>query len=175
MTGSAPLDTEEAARSLNESDLLVTHLVLRPFVDAYRVVAEELVNLGPGRDIDEQELLTRCLRLGRQWSLQHRITEESVSGEMFSTALKMARHRGLLDAEGPTDEVADRRAALVTELVELQRSIGELARMRRDFAPGVDGRPLRPGVSPGNTRLVIWYDHNCSCAVTWLSMKRGDR
>ena len=47
---SAPLDTGEAERSLNESDLLVAHLVLRPFVDAYRVVAEELVNLGPGRE-----------------------------------------------------------------------------------------------------------------------------
>jgi glycerol-3-phosphate O-acyltransferase len=132
---SAPLDTKEVARSLNESDLLVAHLVLRPFVDAYRVVAEELVNLGPGRDVDEQQLLKRCLRLGRQWSLQHRITEESVSGEMFSTALNMARHRGLLDTEGPAGEVADRRAALVTELDELQRSIGELARRRRDFAP----------------------------------------
>jgi glycerol-3-phosphate O-acyltransferase len=132
---SAPLDTKEVARSLNESDLLVAHLVLRPFVDAYRVVAEELVNLGPGRDVDEQQLLKRCLRLGRQWSLQHRITEESVSGEMFSTALKMARHRGLVDLEGAADDVADRRAALVTELDELQRSTGELARRRRDFAP----------------------------------------
>ena len=131
---SAPLDTEEAKRGLNESDLLVAHLVLRPFVDAYRVVAEELVNLGPGRDLDEQDLLTRCLRLGRQWSLQHRITEESVSGEMFSTAVKMARHRGLLDAEQPADDVAHRRAALVAELDELQGSIGELARMRRDSA-----------------------------------------
>ena len=129
---SAPLDTKEAERSLNESDLLVAHLVLRPFVDAYRVVAEELVNLGPGRDVDEQDLLTRCLRLGRQWSLQHRITEESVSGEMFSTAVKMARHRGLLDAEQPADEVAHRRVALVAELDELQGTIDELARMRRD-------------------------------------------
>jgi glycerol-3-phosphate O-acyltransferase len=129
---SAPLDTEEAARSLNESDLLVAHLVLRPFIDAYRVVAEELQNLGPGRDVDEQQLLKRCLRLGRQWSLQHRITEESVSGEMFSTALKMARHRGLVDPEGDADDIADRRSALVAELDDLQRSIGELARMRRD-------------------------------------------
>jgi glycerol-3-phosphate O-acyltransferase len=129
---SAPLDTKEAERSLNENDLLVAHLVLRPFVDAYRVVAEELVNLGPGRDLDEQDLLTRCLRLGQQWSLQHRITEESVSGEMFSTAVKMARHRGLLDAEQPADDVAHRRVALVAELDELQGSIDELARMRRD-------------------------------------------
>ncbi|MDT5243557.1 MAG: glycerol-3-phosphate O-acyltransferase [Mycobacterium sp.] len=131
----APLDAEEVARSLNESDLLVGHLVLRPFVDAYRVVAEELVNLGPGRGVDEQELLKRCLRLGRQWSLQHRITEESVSGEMFSTALKMARHRGLVDPEGDPDDIAARRSALVAELDDLQRSIDELARMRRDSVP----------------------------------------
>jgi glycerol-3-phosphate O-acyltransferase len=131
---SAPLDTDEAARSLNESDLLVAHLVLRPFVDAYRVVVEELVNVSPGRGVDDQELLTRCLRLGRQWSLQHRITEESVSGEMFSTALKMARHRGLLDPDASGDELVDRRAALVTELDDLQWAIDELARMRRESA-----------------------------------------
>jgi glycerol-3-phosphate O-acyltransferase len=132
---SAPLDTEEVARSLNESDLLVAHLVLRPFVDAYRVVAEELTNVGTDRGVDEQLLLKRCLRLGRQWSLQHRITEESVSGEMFSTAVKLARHRGLIDLEGDADDIADRRSALVAELDDLQGSIGELARIRRDFVP----------------------------------------
>jgi glycerol-3-phosphate O-acyltransferase len=126
----APLDIGEAARSLHESELLVAHLVLRPFIDAYRVVAEELLNLGAGSDVDEQTLLERSLRLGRQWSLQHRITEESVSGDMFATALKMARHRGLLDSEA-----ADGRAALVAELDDLQRSISELARMRRDVVP----------------------------------------
>jgi glycerol-3-phosphate O-acyltransferase len=131
----ASLDTEEAARSLNESDLLVAHLVLRPFVDAYRVVAEELVNLGTGGGVDEQELLKRCLRLGRQWALQHRITEESVSGEMFSTALKMAHHRGLLDPEGGADDIADRRSAVVAELDDLQGSIAELARKGRDSVP----------------------------------------
>jgi glycerol-3-phosphate O-acyltransferase len=71
--------------------------------------------------------------LGSQWSLQHRITEESVSGEMFSTAVKLARHRGLLDPEGDADDIADRRSALVAELDDLQGSIGELARIRRDF------------------------------------------
>jgi glycerol-3-phosphate O-acyltransferase len=49
---------------------------------------------------------------------------------MFATALKMARHRGLLDSEA-----VEGRAALVAELDDLQRSIGELARMRRDVAP----------------------------------------
>jgi glycerol-3-phosphate O-acyltransferase len=132
---SAPLDIGQAARSLNESDLLVAHLVLRPFIDAYRVVAEELVDLGPDRSVGEQELLTRCLRLGKQWSLQHRITEESVSGEMFSTALKMARHRGLFEPQGASEDIAERRAALVAELDDLARSIGELVLMRRNPSP----------------------------------------
>jgi glycerol-3-phosphate O-acyltransferase len=98
-------------------------------------VAEELTNVGTDRGVDEQLLLKRCLRLGRQWSLQHRITEESVSGEMFSTAVKLARHRGLIDPEGDADDLADRRSALVAELDDLQGSIAELARIRRDFVP----------------------------------------
>lgn len=57
MTGSghdrgAPLDATEVARCLRESDLLVAHLVLRPFIDAYRIVAEELVNVPADRVVD---------------------------------------------------------------------------------------------------------------------------
>jgi len=33
------------------------------------------------------------------------------------------------------DDIAERRAALVAELEELQKSIAELARMRRDAVP----------------------------------------
>jgi glycerol-3-phosphate O-acyltransferase len=129
-----PIDIDEAARTLNESGLLVAHLVLRPFIDAYRVVAEELVLLGARCDLDEQEFLERCLRLGRQWSLQHRITEESVSGDMFATALKMARHRGLIGSDASSDDVLSARVALAAELDDVQSCIAELARMRRDFA-----------------------------------------
>lgn len=127
----APLDGEEAARILHESDLIVADLVLRPFVDSYRVLAEELTALEPDRVVAEREILKRCLRLGRQWSLQHRITEESVSGEMFGTAFKLARHRGLLEADAPAEEIARRRHALVAELDDLQDSIAELGRIRR--------------------------------------------
>jgi glycerol-3-phosphate O-acyltransferase len=44
----------------------------------------------------------------------------------------LARHRGLIDLEGDADDIADRRSALVAELDDLQRSIGELAQIRRD-------------------------------------------
>lgn len=130
----AALSAGEAARSLNDSEWLVAHLVLRPFIDAYRVVAEELSDLGVG-NVDEQAVLQRCLRLGRQWSLQRRITEESVSGDMYATALKLARHRGLLDSDGSAGEISERRAEFVVEIADLQRAISELARIRANLVP----------------------------------------
>ena len=39
------VDPDKAAQWLVSSALLIAHLVLRPFIDAYRVVAEELINL----------------------------------------------------------------------------------------------------------------------------------
>jgi glycerol-3-phosphate O-acyltransferase len=51
---------------------------------------------------------------------------------MFSTAVKLARHRGLVGPEAAPDDIAIRRAALVAELDDLQTSIGDLARMRRE-------------------------------------------
>jgi glycerol-3-phosphate O-acyltransferase len=48
--------------------------------------------------------------------------------------VKMARHRGLLNADAATNTIAG-RAALVAELDDLQRSICELAQMRPDLAP----------------------------------------
>ncbi|MDT5391764.1 MAG: glycerol-3-phosphate O-acyltransferase, partial [Mycobacterium sp.] len=122
----APLDVVEVSHCLQNNDLLVAHLVLRPFIDSYRVVAEELAAAGD-RSVEEHEMLARCLRVGRQWSLQHRITEESVSGEMFSTATKMARHRGLMKA---SPDLGQRRTALVEELDDLRRSIDHLLRLR---------------------------------------------
>jgi glycerol-3-phosphate O-acyltransferase len=47
-------------------DEVVAHLVLRPFIDAYRVVAEELVVSDPHNDIDEKVFYNRCLRLAKQ-------------------------------------------------------------------------------------------------------------
>ena len=110
--------------------------MLRPFIDAYRVVAEELINLDPQRAVDEKQFFDRCLRLAKQWSSQHRIaSKESVSLEMFTTALKMARHRGLVDPDATAD-IGERRRALVQQLDELQTSIETLAAYarKRDFS-----------------------------------------
>ena len=98
------------------------------------VVAEELADSDPHNEIDEKLFLDRCLRLAKQWSLQHRIaSEESISVEMFGTALKMARHRGLLNKN--LSDVREKREHLVRELTKVQHSIESLAAMCNASTP----------------------------------------
>ena len=74
----------------------------------------------------EQEFLAGCLRVGRQWALQRRLaSEESVSAEMFRTALKLARYRGLIESDDPT--LGKRRRAFADELREARRHVAEIA------------------------------------------------
>jgi glycerol-3-phosphate O-acyltransferase len=114
-------------------ELLVTarphlaHLVLRPFLDAYLVVADRLADRGDG-PVDEKDLLADSLAVGQQWALQRRVaSEESISLELFRTALALARHKGLLEAG---DGVGSAREAFAAELRDTLRRvniIGEIA------------------------------------------------
>jgi glycerol-3-phosphate O-acyltransferase len=111
---------------------LVSHVVIRPFVEAYRIVADVLVN----EDVpdDDAEVIKRALGLGHQYVAQRRLrSSESVSVLLFQTALQLARNRRLLgdgaaagsgtaagsgdppDA-GAASHLAARRAAFLAEL-----------------------------------------------------------
>ena len=121
----------EARRWLAESELLVAHLVLRPFLEAYHVVADRLAAWEDDEPFDTTRFLDECLRLGRQWALQKRVaSEESVSLELFKPALRLAEHRGLL-AAGP--EMAKRRDDFREEMREMRTPGG---RHRRPAPPG---------------------------------------
>jgi len=118
----------EAEALLAKSDLQVAHLVLRPYLDAYLVVADRLVaEPSDPAPADEERLLADCLAVGQQWLLQHRIAgSESVSLELFRTGLRVADGRGLL--AGHT-EAAKRRdfADEVAADVRRANAIGTLA------------------------------------------------
>jgi glycerol-3-phosphate O-acyltransferase len=124
--------TPEQARAwLGRARPLVAHLVLRPFIEAYRVVGEQLAALDDDEDVAEAALVAQCLKVGHQWALQHVLaSEESVSGEMFSTAVKLARHRELLSAATP--QVGKRRREFADELREVSLDIGRIAAMAPD-------------------------------------------
>jgi glycerol-3-phosphate O-acyltransferase len=82
--------------------------VLRPFVEAYRVVGDVLETSPTTVPLEHKELLKASLALGKQYHLQRRIrSAESVSSVLFESAIKLADNRGLLEPS-PTIE-ADRQ------------------------------------------------------------------
>jgi len=59
--------------------------------------------------LDEDTFLNDCLEVGKQWELQRRIANaESRSMELFKTALRLAKHRELVDGPDQAD-LAKRR------------------------------------------------------------------
>lgn len=114
-------------------ELLVTarphlaHLVLRPFLDAYLVVADRLADRGDG-SVDEKDLLADSLAVGQQWALQRRVaSEESISLELFRTALALARHKGLLEAGEGVGSAREAFAAELRDTLRRVNIIGEIA------------------------------------------------
>jgi glycerol-3-phosphate O-acyltransferase len=122
------LTADQAETWLGKSRLMVSPLVLRPYLDAYRVVARCLADLNE-EPADEAELVSAALGIGHQWAMQRTLAnEESVSGEMFTTALKLAAHRNLLTADAP--ELAERRRQFAEEIEEFAAAIRRVTARR---------------------------------------------
>jgi len=135
----------DAQRWLEGAGLHVAHLVLRPYLDAYLLVAERLALAPFDEAFDEDMFLDECLRVGRQWVLERRLaSEESLSTEMFRSALKLARHRNLFATEDRT--LLDRRAAFLQEIDRVRRDVAVIGEMARRY----DGIAEEPSVAtPG--------------------------
>jgi glycerol-3-phosphate O-acyltransferase len=93
---------------LEHCDLLVANRVLRSFLDAQLVVAERLAARPAHLPVAEREFLDECRGVGQQMLLQGRLHgPESLSRELFASALKLAANLDLLGPEG--EDLAQRR------------------------------------------------------------------
>jgi glycerol-3-phosphate O-acyltransferase len=106
---------------LERAPVLVADRVLRSFLDAQLVVAERLAAHPAGQPVEEKELLDECGGVGRQMLLQGRLHgPESLSRELFSSALKLAANQDLTGPEGPDGEdQTERRRAFAARLRDL--------------------------------------------------------
>jgi glycerol-3-phosphate O-acyltransferase len=130
---------EEADALLAEMRPLVSHIIVRPFVEAYRLVADVLAS--DDSLVDDAEVTRRALGLGRQYVAQRRLrSSESVSVLLFQTALQLARNRGLFEAD---EDLPKRRAAFLTELRSLVRRLDRIEDLavRRYLKEAVSARP----------------------------------
>ena len=95
--------------------------MLRPFLEAYRLLGDHLEQRDPEEPFDADRCVERCMALGKQYHLQHRIrSTASVSQVLIRTALRLADNRGLLQKDGG---LSGRRAAFAEEIRSALRRV----------------------------------------------------
>ncbi len=126
---SRTIPAEDIEAVLMAQPMLLAPRVLRPFVEAYRVVAEQLAEDNPSAPLDEEEFVAGCIAIGQQQLVRGRITAaESISGELFGGALRLASNRGLTDHES--------RRAFADEVADVDRRLAVIQRMASRLIPG---------------------------------------
>jgi glycerol-3-phosphate O-acyltransferase len=110
--GAGPAERLELLRAFRPFN---AHGVLRPFLEAYRLVGDHLERWDVAATIDEAAIVGECTGLGRQYHLQQRIrSTASVSQVIIRTGLDLAKNRGLLDPA--TAGLAERRRDFAEEI-----------------------------------------------------------
>ena len=159
---------------------LVSHVVVRPFVEAYRLVADVLVH-DSGPVTADSDVVREALGLGRQYVAQHRLrSSESVSALLFQTALQLARNRGLFEG----DDLAARRAAFLAELRDLVRRLDRIEdlairRYIRDAVSAMPARTPRNGPAAWSLSRCMRFRGNAwadaASPTPWLRSREADR
>ncbi|AYJ51533.1 glycerol-3-phosphate 1-O-acyltransferase [Rhodococcus sp. P1Y] len=122
-------DPAYAAKKLESQDLHLAHRVLQPILEAYQVVADQLMLQPTGTEFDKPTFVAQCLGAAQARRLRQQLDHsEAISGELFDTALQLADNRGLVDPSG--DNLAQRRRDFAREINEWARK----ARVVRDMA-----------------------------------------
>ena len=112
---------------LRDKAPLMSPAMLRPFFEAYALVADALRD-APA-DIAAKELTNYALRLGRQRAAQGRLrSNESVSALLFVTARQMLADQGLLERRA---DLADRRHSMLAELREILDDMDRVEQIAR--------------------------------------------
>ena len=117
----------------NNMLLLVSHVTLLTYAEAYSVVADLLARMDASESLTEDQCVAQALILGRQAYLQRRISSPASIGKLlFKNGFRMAEHRKL--TAGGDERVASGRRALAQELrdvlhrLELIRALGVATR-----------------------------------------------
>ena len=107
---------------LEQLQPLLAFGVLRPFIEAYLIVARVLEGEPTVAAVeDEKAFIAKCLAIGEQYRRQERVkSPEAVSKPLFATALQLANHR---DLTRPGPGLEERRARFVAELSDVARRL----------------------------------------------------
>jgi glycerol-3-phosphate O-acyltransferase len=128
-----PAEPESARELLEGTHPHLAHAVLRPFLEAYEIVAERLAAKDPELPIDDKAFLAECAGVARQYVLQKRLrSPESISRELFGSAMRLAANRDLLHPGGA--DLSERRRAFAEEVRAEVRRVAVVRDLARSEA-----------------------------------------
>jgi glycerol-3-phosphate O-acyltransferase len=123
------LDSGNAAAILDSFRPFMSHAILRPFFDAYRVIGDIIEQLAYKTGVTVDMVRGQAFDLGRQYLLQGLVSKpESISKALFDAALSLADNRRLFE-DGP--DMVERRIAFTTELRDAVAHLEALAARNR--------------------------------------------
>ena len=145
-------DPDHASKMLEAVLPYLAHRVLQPFLEAYEVVADQLVVTPVSSTFDEKSFMTTCLGIAKQRRLRQQIaSSESISSELFGTALALARNRGLVETDVEDGDAAGADAVVVRReefAAEIRALVGRVRRIR-ELAHERLATLTEPGVAAG--------------------------
>jgi len=104
---------------------LVAPVSLRPFFEAYGIVADVLAHHGAAGPIDKAQVTKDALAYGEQLIAQRRVASaDPVSALLFATGLQLADNQGVL-VDGP--DRSERAARFEQELREITEAVALIA------------------------------------------------
>ncbi|BBZ29509.1 glycerol-3-phosphate acyltransferase [Mycolicibacterium madagascariense] len=107
---------------------LIAGAMLRPFFEAYEIVADVLRGAPP--EIGEKDLTQLALGVGRQYVAQERVrSNESVSALLFATARQVVADQNLL---APAADLEERRSAFLGELRGILDDMSKIEEFSRE-------------------------------------------
>ena len=124
LTGNGKEGLHQLFRELSP---LLGHGVLEPYLESYRIVAEQLSRQDSSEEFDQKAFIQDCINIGRQLHLQRQVVSaESIAKFMFTTGLKVARSRGLLDISVSSAELGKRRQGHAGDMRAINRRVRAL-------------------------------------------------
>jgi glycerol-3-phosphate O-acyltransferase len=132
---------DQIATLLRAKKPLIGSAMLRPFFEAYEIVADVLRD-APA-EIGEKELTKKALGVGRQYVAQNRVrSNEAVSALLFATARQVVADQHLLK---PADDLVERRTAFRDELRAVLSDMDRVEQIAREqfYAREMEFRRLR--------------------------------
>ena len=132
---------EEIDAILRAKRPLIAQAVLRPYIEAYEIVADVLRD-APA-EIDEKELTKKAMGVGNQYVAQNRVrSTEAVSALLFATARQVAADQHLLE---PAADLVERRTAFRDELRDVLRDMDRVEQISREqfYVREMERRRLR--------------------------------